>query len=268
MHHFFLPYSNIILTEKEHRMLEDDDFWNVTESDILSLLRRMPRGKFPTEDRIYIREKYDGLFADRESEFIHELGIHSYQDIRIDKCASCIYINGYTAFEWKMVNDYPDFHPSLSSIRSAIKRLGQLGNEDAVDIIIEKYGRPLSVRQIDSYSFASPHEAAQYPNYCRIDGLTANHWRALHDDTYLPGKAYINFLITKAVAAGDVDEESFLKTKYADLLQFDDVRILAHEEAIIVFESIFGRDFYKYFKNNPYVQTDIGEPDSLPDPFE
>ena len=70
------------LTEKEQRMVMDDDFFDVTKDDVKRLIHRMKIHLFPKEQVIAMRKKYDLWLEDREKRIMDKYGL-SYQFLQV-----------------------------------------------------------------------------------------------------------------------------------------------------------------------------------------
>ena len=75
------------LTEKEQRMVMDDDFFDVTKDDVKRLIHRMKIHLFPKEQVIAMRKKYDLWLEDREKRIMDKYGL-SYDTHTVSNLAS------------------------------------------------------------------------------------------------------------------------------------------------------------------------------------
>lgn len=67
---FQREYEFLLSQERFRRMVEDDEFLDVTEDDVISLLRKMERATRPRSENINIRQKYDSFIHDSEKAFM------------------------------------------------------------------------------------------------------------------------------------------------------------------------------------------------------
>jgi len=208
----------------QKRMLEDDDFFNVSPHDVDMLLKRMSARRCSREEVIRIRIKYDIWLNDRESRLMEELGL-DYDHHVIDKqpleygLSLKDYeftINGYRVNEWKMLTD-EDYVPTPYVLRLAQERLTKKGDtvalevldmkykfisENRVERILRRHGIPLDVE------FESLTQT-------KIDGITFHLWKLLNDEDFVPKTTnQLLSTIRQMRARGDEETADFLENKY------------------------------------------------------
>jgi len=141
-----LPWKRMSFNPVQKRMLEDDNFFDVTSEDVAKLLNRMTFLRCSREDVIRMRIKYDLWLNDRESQLMAELGL-DYENHIIGKqpaeyglsfSQQEFTINGYRVPEWKMLTD-DDFIPSTRQLNLARERLAKIGDSAALELLDMKY---------------------------------------------------------------------------------------------------------------------------------
>ena len=75
--------ANYNLSEKYLRMIEDDEYFDVTKEDVRGLLVRMAH-HYSRDDIIKMRIKYDAWIDDKEKRLMEEFGL-SYDTHEITK---------------------------------------------------------------------------------------------------------------------------------------------------------------------------------------
>ena len=140
------------LTEKEQRMVMDDDFFDVTKDDVKRLIHRMKIHLFPKEQVIAMRKKYDLWLEDREKQIMDKYGLsydtHTVSNLASDrrypgiyssyKVSNFFFINGYTETEWRMLTD-EDYIPTYTALSRFINICRKYNDQETLDTLLPKY---------------------------------------------------------------------------------------------------------------------------------
>ena len=224
--------TNYNLSEKYLRMIEDDEFFDVTKEEVKTLLVRMAH-HYSRDDIIKMRIKYDAWIDDKEKRLMEEFGL-SYDTHEITKtclesgrgisstCGSFC-INGYSTAEWKMLTD-EDYVPTIVAVKNAINRIANRGDEEALEIIKMKYSWMLREQERGYLIKNGIDPDIPYTSVTRgkIDGMTLYRWRLLHDDDFQPRNKSVLISVIHRLRKDGYDEDAeLIEDKYLDFLHPD-----------------------------------------------
>ena len=144
------------LTEKQQRMVMEDDFFDVTKDDIKRLIHRLKIYSFPKEQVNAMRKKYDLWLEDREKRVMDKYGL-SYDTHTVSNRASdrrypgiyssiksnTFFINGYTETEWQMLTD-EDCVPTYTALSRFIAICREYNDQETLDVLLTKYQDKIS----------------------------------------------------------------------------------------------------------------------------
>lgn len=208
----------------QKRMLEDDDFFNVSPHDVAMLLKKMASRQCSREEVIRIRRKYDIWLDDKESRLMAELGL-DYDNHVIGKQPreyglslkdSEFTINGYRVNEWKMLTD-EDYVPPPYLLKLAQERLTKIGDTAALEVLDMKY-RFISENRIERIlrRHGLPLDVEfESLTQTKIDGITFHLWKLLNDDEFVPKTTnQLISTIRQMREKGDEETADFLEDKY------------------------------------------------------
>ena len=178
-------------------MMEDDEFFEVTNHDVEHLLRRMS-GCYPRADIIKMRKKYDLLIDDLEKKFMTKLALDYDHHIitrghrEPDSChlptdSSTFYVNGYTEKEWLMLTD-EKFLPSQRELTRFMNHCKKTSDSGALEILQLKYGHIYEEwkRKTLEKNGLDKDTPCQSLSGWNIDGVTFFRWKLLHDPHFTP----------------------------------------------------------------------------------
>ena len=232
--------TNYNLSEKYLRMIEDDEFFDVTKEEVKTLLVRMAH-HYSRDDIIKMRIKYDAWIDDKEKRLMEEFGL-SYDTHEITKtclesgrgisstCGSFC-INGYDVTEWKMLTD-EDYVPTITSVKKAINRIANRGDEEALEIIKMKYSWMFREQERGYLIKNGIDPDIPYTSVTRdkIDGMTLYRWRLLHDDNFQPkNKSVLVSVIHRLRKDGYDEDAELIEDKYLDFLHPDFMELYAED---------------------------------------
>lgn len=224
------------LNDKHMRMIEDDNFYDVTKEDVKSLLLRLPSVKATREEIIKMRIKYDPWIDDAEKRLMEELGL-DYRFHVITRgslpavgvnctlphpgCKS-IYINGFTKTQWKMLTD-EKYVPNMLPLIDFISRCEKANEPELVDTLVTKYKDLLDAREQKILEKNGlPLDAGfKKLTYNQIDGRSFYRWRLLFDDNFVPASKAVLFSSLAKMRNGnpsDVEDAEAIEQKYLTFL--------------------------------------------------
>lgn len=232
--------ANYNLSEKYLRMIKDDEFFDVTKEDVKTLLIRMAH-HYPRDDIIKMRIKYDAWIDDKEKRLMEEFGL-SYDTHEITKTClesgrgisstrGSFCINGYNVTEWKMLTD-EDYVPTITSVKKAINRIANRGDEEALEIIKMKYNWMFREQERGYLIKNGIDPDIPYTSVTRdkIDGMTLYRWRLLHDDNFQPkNKSVLVSVIHRLRKDGYDEDAELIEDKYLDFLHPDFMELHAED---------------------------------------
>lgn len=242
--------ANYNLSEKYLRMIKDDEFFDVTKEDVKTLLIRMAH-HYPRDDIIKMRIKYDAWIDDKEKRLMEEFGL-SYDTHEITKTClesgrgisstrGSFCINGYNVTEWKMLTD-EDYVPTITSVKKAINRIANRGDEEALEIIKMKYNWMFREQERGYLIKNGIDPDIPYTSVTRdkIDGMTLYRWRLLHDDNFQPkNKSVLVSVIHRLRKDGYDEDAELIEDKYLDFLHPDFMEL--HAEDYLAAEQFFSQ---------------------------
>ncbi|MDD7001378.1 MAG: hypothetical protein PUI35_08390 [Oscillibacter sp.] len=242
--------ANYNLSEKYLRMIKDDEFFDVTKEDVKTLLIRMAH-HYPRDDIIKMRIKYDAWIDDKEKRLMEEFGL-SYDTHEITKTClesgrgisstrGSFCINGYNVTEWKMLTD-EDYVPTITSVKKAINRIANRGDEEALEIIKMKYNWMFREQERGYLIKNGIDPDIPYTSVTRdkIDGMTLYRWRLLHDDNFQPkNKSVLVSVIHRLRKDGYDEDAELIEDKYLDFLHPDFMEL--HAEDYLAAEKFFSQ---------------------------
>ena len=213
------------LSEKMIRMVEDDDFFDVTPEDVRSLLLRSGRF-FPREEIIRLRIKYDPWINDREKRFMAELGLdyYNHEITQTNRFYNNDYlVNGYSETQWRMLTQ-EGYFPGRMSVTHFINLCRENNDVDALEVLELKYGHIYEEtnRQI-LLSHGLPADTP-YETLTRteIDGISFFLWKLTNDDEFVPkSKSVLVSCIRRLRNNGNATLAEQLEDKYIDFLYPD-----------------------------------------------
>lgn len=213
------------LTEKQKRMVEDDEFFNVTSEEVRAFLLRASH-IFTREEMIRFRIKYAPWIADREKRFMDELGL-DYENHTITWTSS-VYgktylVNGYTATQWKMLTQ-DDYFPGRSSVSFFINLCRDRNDEAALQILMLKYGHIYETANAQILTSQGIPADTPYQTLTRthIDGMSFFLWKLLNDDNFVPISRGILVSAIRRLRSNNEDAiAEFIENKYNDFLYPD-----------------------------------------------
>lgn len=235
--------ANYNLSEKYLRMIEDDEYFDVTKEDVRGLLVRMAH-HYSRDDIIKMRIKYDAWIDDKEKRLMEEFGL-SYDTHEITKTClesgrgisstrGSFCINGYSTAEWKMLTD-EDYVPTIAAVKNAINRIANRGDEEALEIIKMKYSWMFREQERGYLIKNGIDPDISYTSVTRdkIDGMTLYRWRLLHDDDFQPRNKSVLISVIHRLRKDGYDEDAeLIEDKYLDFLHspscFPDILIFEH----------------------------------------
>ena len=232
--------ANYNLSEKYLRMIEDDEYFDVTKEDVRGLLVRMAH-HYSRDDIIKMRIKYDAWIDDKEKRLMEEFGL-SYDTHEITKTClesgrgisstrGSFCINGYSTAEWKMLTD-EDYVPTIVAVKNAINRIANRGDEEALEIIKMKYSWMLREQERGYLIKNGIDPDIPYTSVTRdkIDGMTLYRWRLLHDDDFQPKNRSILMSAIHRLRKDGYDEDAeLIEDKYLDFLHPDFMELYAED---------------------------------------
>lgn len=241
---------NYNLSEKCLRMIEDDNYFDVTTAEVKSLLVRMSH-HYPRDDIIRMRIKYDAWIDDEEKRLMEEFGlsydIHKITRTRFESRMglalnhSTFYINGYSVSEWKMLTD-EDYIPPIASVKNAINRFESLGDEEALEILCMKYSWMLREQERGYLAKNGLDPDTPYTSVTcvKIDGMSFYRWRLLHDDNFHPkSKSLLISAIHRLREDGYEEDAELIEDKYLNFLHPDFMEL--HAEDYLEAEKFFSQ---------------------------
>ena len=232
--------ANYNLSEKYLRMIKDDEYFDVTKEDVKILLKRMSH-HYSRDDIIKMRIKYDAWIDDKEKRLMEEFGL-SYDTHEITKTClesgrgisstrNSFCINGYSTVEWKMLTD-EDYVPTITSVKKAINRIANRGDEEALEIIKMKYSWMFREQERGYLIKNGIDPDIPYTSVTRdkIDGMTLYRWRLLHDDNFQPkNKSVLVSVIHRLRKDGYDEDAELIEDKYLDFLHPDFMELYAED---------------------------------------
>ena len=238
--------------DKDKRMMTDDTYIDVTKEDVSRLLRKLKQKQKPQAFIQAMRKKYDMYIDDTEKRIRQEFGLDYEKDGSIVSVTQGCYVNGYTLNQWRLlhVEDYTP--PSLQSVTSTISSLERKGDNEAAELLRQKYKSLLE--QLDIYNHARlgiPKDIpiTHYQNK-QIDGLPIKEWRAINDPSFVPSKQLITHIINKYSKLNDVNTLNIICQKYSNIIDSESNEPeISLEEAENFFAQLLG-DIY------PNIQTE------------
>ena len=237
------------MSDVEQRMLNDENFFNVTSNDVTGLCTKMLQKGYPIEEVHRTRTKYWDYFTDREKEMMQELGL-SYEEQNISKRGPTMLINGFTVSQWKMLT-VDDCFPPRHHIQRFMNLCTKNGDEDTVNILREKYRSYFDeLKKASAANILVAHGLPVDTPYKtisarEIDGLSFFTWKLLNIDGYVPSNKSV--LVSKwrqYENSGNYEMAARLEEKYFDLLHPEAPP--PTEDAILDAEEMF----LKMFPNN------------------
>ena len=232
--------TNYNLSEKYLRMIEDDEFFDVTKEEVKTLLVRMAH-HYSRDDIIKMRIKYDAWIDDKEKRLMEEFGLsydtheitntclESGRGISSTRGSFCI--NGYSTAEWKMLTD-EDYVPTIVAVKNAINRIANRGDEEALEIIKMKYSWMLREQERGYLIKNGIDPDIPYTSVTRdkIDGMTLYRWRLLHDDDFQPRNKSVLISVIHRLRKDGYDEDAeLIEDKYLDFLHPDFMELYAED---------------------------------------
>lgn len=202
------------IRERQRRMVEDDDFMDVSPKDVRDLLAKL-RKEQNTKLIQKMRIKYDHLIDDAEKRKMKEMGLNYFtHHIEYGPNYSLI-INGYTEKQWRLLND-EDFRPPDNSIFAIIQALEKQNDAAAVVFLKSKYADAFENRKRKRMARGNLPPAASSGDIDTntIDGLSFSEWRALNDPDYKISRQYLVRLVNKYTEQGDMETVMQLVEKY------------------------------------------------------
>lgn len=221
------------LTEKEQRMVMDDDFFDVTKDDVKRLIHRMKIHLFPKEQVIAMRKKYDLWLEDREKQIMDKYGL-SYDTHTVSNLASgrrypgiyssykasnVFFINGYTETEWRMLTD-EDYIPTYTALSRFINICRKYNDQETLDTLLPKYHNMIfeyeRARLI--HNGIDPNVKRDTVRWNSIDGMSYSRWKLLHDDNYFPSRGILISTIKQMRGEGYAEDAERIEQKYLTYL--------------------------------------------------
>lgn len=242
--------TNYNLSEKYLRMIEDDEFFDVTKEEVKTLLVRMAH-HYSRDDIIKMRIKYDAWIDDKEKRLMEEFGL-SYDTHEITKTClesgrgisstrGSFCINGYSTAEWKMLTD-EDYVPTIIVLKKTIQHIANRGDEEALEIIKMKYNWMFREQERGYLIKNGIDPDIPYTSVTRdkIDGMTLYRWRLLHDDNFQPkNKSVLVSVIHRLRKDGYDEDAELIEDKYLDFLHPDFMEL--HAEDYLAAEKFFSQ---------------------------
>ena len=145
------------LTEKEQRMVMDDDFFDVTKDDVKRLIHRMKIHLFPKEQVIAMRKKYDLWLEDREKRIMDKYGL------------------------------------SYTALSRFIDICRKYNDQETLDVLLPKYHNMIFEHEgaLLIHNGVDPNVKRDTVRWNPIDGMSYSRWKLLHDDNYFPNRSIL-----------------------------------------------------------------------------
>ena len=214
------------LSHNEIKMLNDDNFFDVSPREVFAFIRKLNTLKYPRDTIVKMRIKYDAWLCDKEKEIMDRFGldysIHCIEPhpakVKLSDTvsASQIYINGYTPAQWQILTD-DSYVPSNSLLMRMLNLCKKFGDDEALQILKVKYAE--QIEEANAY-LAKTHklpEGIEFDDESSglIDGLSPFAWRLLHDDDFeKPRKGFLLSTLKQMRAAGRIEEANAIEEKY------------------------------------------------------
>lgn len=213
------------LSEKMIRMIEDDDFFDVTPEDVRALLLRGGRF-FPREEIIRLRIKYAPWINDREKRFMTELGLdyYNHEITQTNRFYNNDYlVNGYSETQWRMLTQ-EGYFPGRMSVSHFINLCRENNDAEALEVLELKYGHIYEEanRQIllsHGLSADTPYETL---TPTEIDEVSFFLWKLKNDDEFVPkSKSVLVSCIRRLRSNNNESLAEQIEEKYIDFLYPD-----------------------------------------------
>ena len=221
------------LTEKEQRMVMDDDFFDVTKDDVKRLIHRMKIHLFPKEQVIAMRKKYDLWLEDREKRIMDKYGLsydtHTVSNLASDrrypgiyssyKSSNFYFINGYTETEWRMLTD-EDYIPTYTALSRFIDICRKYNDQETLDVLLPKYHNMIFEHEgaLLIHNGVDPNVKRDTVRWNSIDGMSYSRWKLLHDDNYFPNRSILISTIKQMRDEGYAEDAERIEQKYLTYL--------------------------------------------------
>lgn len=216
----------VVLTSNEKRMLNDSSFFQVSKSEVFAFIRKLNMLKYPRDEVVKMRIKYDAWLCDKEKEIMDRFGL-DYSTHCIEPhpakaklsdtvSASEIYINGYTPAQWQLLTDN-SYVPSTSSLMRMLNRCKKYGDDEAFQILKVKYAK--QIKEANS-CLAKAHGLPEDISFDDetsglINGLSPFVWRLLYDDSFeKPKKEFLLSTLKQLRDSGQIEEANAIEEKY------------------------------------------------------
>ena len=241
-------FNEYSFSSKQLRMLEDDAFLQVQESDVMALLTKMKQAGLPRSEVVRIRKKYDRFIHDKEKALMVRLNLN-YEEHNVEYNRSFYTINGYTEFQWCLLN-VDDFVPkNRQTLFQAIDKLKKAGKQQDAERIEAKYQGFLAREKEKSmgrfrakHSLSDDVQVSDMYHIVRFDNLPPSEWRCFNDPDYIPPRQIFTKLMKKYGEYEDLTAYYFLFDKYSDIFACEDGEPpVSLEEAQDIFNQLFGK---------------------------
>ena len=172
------------LTEKEQRMVMDDDFFDVTKDDVKRLIHRMKIHLFPKEQVIAMRKKYDLWLEDREKRIMDKYGL------------------------------------SYTALSRFIDICRKYNDQETLDVLLPKYHNMIFEHEgaLLIHNGVDPNVKRDTVRWNSIDGMSYSRWKLLHDDNYFPNRSILISTIKQMRDEGYAEEAERIEQKYLTYL--------------------------------------------------
>ena len=200
----------VTLTPKDKQMIDDDNYFDVTEHEVKMLLRRMACTHMPRQDIIRMRIKYDKWINDAEKKFLTSLGVsYDTHTITVVGRPRRFYVDGYTASQWKMLHD-ANYVPTISNLMTFLNHCENTKDFSAIEILSSKYQGMLDEREknILEKNNIPPGTAFSSLTYLRINGLRFYWWKLLNEDNISPPPRHHLLSIINTLRDSEYAEEA------------------------------------------------------------